>query len=544
MSPPLCSTRFLAGVALAICLLPPWPRALYGDDPPTPAGSVSAESVRWSAGLDLSVDREGAFLQRSTLDIDSVRTVWWSAGETVLVREEPAPAGMVERSYRVHNPFASVTHRVGVSGGPVIFGPALPRGGYARLGDPSRGGVVPSGVWNGTRLVLDRALEPTTREGVAVAGGTGGAHGGAGYLFAPDRSHVLLSHGRIAPRSGRFGAVEVCVATAEALTRGRPRDHQPDEDPWLYDTPPSGPGIRRTLATSYRFERGGYGDPLGRWRVPVSLFAEGTTQGFSYLPRKRAFQGAWMIGPPVVRWSGRAVWVEPGYLDTDLASTDRAELAGVRLDGRSRFGGERIRPRGTIEWLAEAIRERRWDEGIPGDPVPSGRGSVTLRTGEIIETIGASVELPGPDRSGELGFSTGERISLGTFALRVGGSYEEESRRSRLSGEVIFRRHAGGAVGTGAIEMRWRVVVETTGSEREFGVEHSVSAEIPLGGAWTLSVRGTGPGCVRSGAEWEGAIRVRWYRSGEITAGGSGAPTGNRSSGPPRRSPSPSADLP
>ncbi|MFP4152071.1 MAG: hypothetical protein ACLFSV_04455 [Alkalispirochaeta sp.] len=526
MSAPVRSMRPIGGIALVLLLLTRSPLPLCGDDASLPdgeegAGDDAVESVRWSAGLDVTVDRDGAFRQRSTFDIGSVRTVWWSTGETIVVREEPAPAGMVERSYRFHNPAASVSHRVGATAGPVIFGPAHPRGGYARMSDPSRGGIVPAALWSTTRLVLDRSLEPTTRDGFAVAGAAGGFSGGVGYLFAADRSRVLLFHVGFAPLTGRYGEIAVTGAAAEALTSGRSRSYRSEDDPWLFDTPPPGTLIRRTVAASYRLERGGYGDSYGRWLVPVSLVLEGATQGFAYRPGKRSVQAGMILGPRVVRGSVRVVRVEPGYLDTDLTSTARAEMIGGRLDGRSGFTGTRFGGRGSFEWLVEGLRERRWDDGLPGEPLPSGRGRVTLRTGGVVEKVTTSVEFPGPDRSAEVRLTTGKRFSIGLFAFRVAGHYYEEECRSRLSGEVIFRRPVLCAE---PFTLRWKTTVEVENADERYDVEHAPEAEIPVGGNWGLSIRGRFSATPFPGDEWEASVRVRWYRSGIAPAGASDTP--------------------
>ncbi|MFW6228626.1 MAG: hypothetical protein ACOC2V_04125, partial [Alkalispirochaeta sp.] len=182
----------------------------------------------------------------------------------------------------------------------------------------------------------------------------------------------------------------------------------------------------------------------------------------------------------------------------------------------TRFGG-----RGSFEWLVEGLRERRWDDGLPGEPLPSGRGRVTLRTGGVVEKVTTSVEFPGPDRSAEVWLTTGKRFSIGLFAFRVSGHHYEEESRSRVSGEVFFRRPV---LRTGPFTLRWKTAVEVENADERRDVEHAAEAELPVGGNWALSISGTFFTTPFPGDEWEASVRVRWYRSGIAPAGASDTP--------------------
>ena len=304
--------------------------------------SVMAESreLPWNAAYDLELEYESGYTQRVVTDLGDSRWIWWASGDLVLTRDSPAPAGMVEREYYLHNPLEGTVHRVGVSAGPLVFGPVLIRGGYRRMMDPSGGGVVPSAATDAAEVVLDGAREPSSWNGVAFTtaglGASSGGSGGAGvaYLFNPDRAHIALGHIGIAPAKARFGRLSIFGSAAEVLDEGRPPVPDHFEEPWFRDVPHPHEEVIRGVAVNYRLERGGHTDEH-EFPVPLFLLVEGHRQGHSWRPRRHAGQVVTRVGPPRVRVALRGVAVETGFLDADLTPPTRAAYRGVR-DRRNR----------------------------------------------------------------------------------------------------------------------------------------------------------------------------------------------------------------
>ncbi|MDA3950808.1 MAG: hypothetical protein PF508_16495 [Spirochaeta sp.] len=499
-------------------------------DPPAPT------ELPWNAAYDLELDSEQGYTQRVVADLGESRWVWWASGDLVLTRDEPAPAGMVEREYYLHNPLEGTSHRVGVSAGPVVFGPVLIRGGYRRVMDPSGGGVVPSAIIDATAVRLDGAREPSSWDGAAVSTnaqnspvGAIGADAGVAYLYNADRAHIALGHIGIAPADARFGRLSVFGSAAEVLEGGRSivRDHR--DEAWFRDTPHPQDAVIRGLAVSYRLERGGDHDE-GGLPLPVLFLVDGLRQGHSWRPRRHAGQVFARVGPPRIRVALRGVAVETGFLDADLSAPARAAFRGFRVEGRERVPTLREENRPSLTWNGEFEAERRWDDGLPAPLQRYRRYGLVFRSGGVLSQCGAELERPDDEWTVSAALSTPER-----WGLPVAGRVSAEHRWSvhnpdrRIALESSLRRTVSAATGSGSrrTALRWRVVGETpatAGAGNQYVWDHFVVVEVPVGEAAAVSVHLGVAGAATDNVEYTGALRIHWAASG-LWAPATGAAT-------------------
>jgi hypothetical protein len=524
----------------------------------------TTDSIPWRLGYDLAVDEVGRIEQRTIADLAEARCVWWVSGNTVLVQERPAPAGMVEETYVPHNPLSDAEQRIGISAGPLVFGPVRPRGGFRRAIDPTTGGVVSSAVGEPNGLALDSSLEPSTWSGVGVSlvRSSEVLHGGAirmGYLTSPDRANLVIGSVELSPWRGRWGGVSIIAARSEPLDEGRPIEFDPSEESWITPTTPVRNGTTTRVGAAYLLDRGGYNDPTGSVRVPVDLLIEGWREGESYDIRRHAGGGALSIGPRRLRVATRGILVETGFLDIEGTPPIRFSYVGGRVEGISRRlnlrrrrpqpGGlhsrrplrpPRSRPRRApnryieFQWRGEIDRAQGWDDGTPDVAEWEHRYRCGIESNGVLRRIALEYEAPlaFDEGGGESGgaasaasISSAVRVvvpigatpvftATGDISFATTPGFTDRNVSSEIA---VSRRTRNDQRGT----LLWRLRGDEEskrgeGQDAPWVWSHTWGISVPLGttaeieGRCTISEYGTAE------EEITGSIRFRWYRSGEL----------------------------
>ncbi len=500
-----------------------------------------APEAPWNLSADTEVDLEGLLSQRFIGSIDGHRVVWWSTGALVLSREEAAPAGMVERQYRFHNPLNEMVHRAGAAAGPLVLGPVDLRGSYRRFLDPSTGGIVPTSAAQSTGARLDASYTPGSWDGMFLnVPGDASRRGhvgpvapfavGGGYVHNPDRAHLLLGRVESAPAGGRFGGLILSVGSAEALSRGVPATYQPPDEPWIHPVSPVRTPVYRGVGLAYLLDRGTFRDAVWPWGVRWFFLAEGWRQWYSYRPARHAGSVVMSLGVPELTVSVRSLLVEPGYLDVDMNSPMRNSFSGLRVDGRVNLPERKPRNRPMLEWRGELFGDRRWDNGLPSEEYQIVRsaflayrsgGWLRLLKGDLSgeyrapwtdATVLSPVTATEDDGSAtaQIAFSPPLRFHWGVKPV-AGGScryrWSDDSRRVSVELSAA-RRDARGS----SWNVKWEVNAEE--NDGDWSRNYAISADAAIGPAVTVAVRCSFDEQGTPGESWNGLVRLSWYRSG------------------------------
>ena len=509
--------------------------------------------VALGLAVDLEVTERGDLGQRTIIDLTAkgssnyghahYRCVSWSRGALVLAREEPAPAGMVQREYRLHNPLDTMEHRIGVDVGPLLFGPVRLKGAYRRLLDPSAGGVVPVSVRERSGAVLDVSREPSSWNGIFLKSRDGPLKAskefvgpvrplsvGAGFLHNPERARLLLSKLEFSPYAGRLGGLVCTAGSVEALTDNRPHRYDPLENPWIHKAVPVRAPTFRSVGVSWVLDRGGYGDALWPWDVPVFLFAEGWHQCYSWRPGRVAGSFSGAIGSSRLRFSTRCGAVEPGYLDVDMTATQRHIFAGIRLEGDVALPERKPANHPGLRWRYEYFRERGWDSGHPAHETDRKQTALlTFRSGGWVQRFQGEVEgtapwLAEPSISVAVDLGVPRRFRM-EDRLFPQPKIVLTHRCSRGQKESSNRTSAGMSLkGRFSNQRPWSVTWKVT---RKVSAEHhptdsqwdhSVIVDVPVGRRVSFSLRlnACAPGTPRQ--SWNGVFRAAFYNPRIIRA--------------------------
>jgi hypothetical protein len=516
--------------------------------------AVTAPEAPWSLSVDLELDGEGLLSQRSMGNLQGHRVVWWSRGAVVLSREEAAPAGMVERQYRLHNPLDETVHRAGAAVGPLVIGPVDPQGVYRRVLDPSTGGVVPASAGQSARGRLDSSRNPSSWEGIFLStssaaeaesqtrhvGSVAPFAAGGGYLHNPDRARLLLGRVESAPAGGRFGGVILTAGSAEGLSDGVPALYRPQDEAWVYNVSPLRRQVYRSLGLSYLLDRGRFGDALWPWRGRCFVLAEGWRQFYAYRPVCHAVNVVVSVGVPECTISARTVLVEPGYLDVDMTPPLRNGFSGVRAEGRLNLPEGRRRNRPFLEWRGESSGDRRWDDGVPSEELRMERsfflayrsgGWIGLLKGEVTARRdvpdSGNPGVPSPLPSSLMPSAAVERSGAATVSVAVGPPrrfswrVEPTARGSCRYSRADGRRHwstefslTGRDAGVPSWKVGWKTSLEET--DRRGRWVHGATMDITLRRGVTLSARFSVEEPGTTEAVWSGLLRLGLYRSGTL----------------------------
>ncbi len=519
---------------LLICLtrLFLFPGVLHGEE---------GENLQWRVSIDGETTEDGAVSQRTIGTLGDHRIVWWSRGTLVYRREEVAPAGMVQREYRIHNPVTDMHHRVGAAVGPLTFGPLRMRGSYTRFCDPTTGGVDPLSIGQTTGASLDISRDPTKREGVFLdipgrSGSTvGGVHGpvkpfavGGGYLSVPSRSsrrlpvRVTMSRIECAPRAGRFGGV---IVTGGSVDRFPPagegggsgsstgyRDFMTES--WLFPSPPARVARLENLGLTYIVHRGIRDEA---WPFPpVRLFLEGWRQTSSYRPPRHAVSAAATVGSPSLRISARTVYAEAGYLDIDFTPVLRHRYWGVRVERESLLPAEAgsRSPRLFVSW--ESDRRSGWIDGVPDRPEDHHRGAIRYASTRWVRGCALEGEWPEERYVASVSLAVPREAPLPvepavTYAFNI----HRSDRYRRHTGTITLSSPAFAATRRWTLSTRIDYEEDLTPSAPPQW-HGAVGADISVHDDVTVSLRGEIEDMTGDESAWSVLLRLSWSRSGTI----------------------------